>query len=115
LLQRFFSLGTFEIRLQKSQIYDSYTFCYSWSITRSIFPLSADASSETSAKTKTHSFLSHIFFVWFDLFILKGKEGSLKGTLDFSPDSENRLMIKIMGQVEDYDKVRAIMIGLLAV
>jgi hypothetical protein len=41
------------------------------------------------------SFLSHVFFVWFDLFIIKGKEGSLKGTADLAPDSENRLVKQI--------------------
>ena len=54
------------------------------------FFLAADASSVSDEKTKSPSFLSHIFFVWFDLFIIKGKEGSLRGPIDFSPDSENR-------------------------
>jgi hypothetical protein len=49
-----------------------------------------DAESETVAK-KSRSLFSQIFFVWFDFFIIKGKEGSLKGTSDFAPDSENRL------------------------
>ena len=46
----------------------------------------------SNEKTTNPSFLSHVFFVWFDFFIFKGKERSLKGTNDFAPDSENRFL-----------------------
>ena len=58
--------------------------------TKKINQLISDPEAAPEEVKSNPSLLSQAFFIWFDFFIAKGKEGNLKGTSETVPDTENR-------------------------
>ena len=80
----------FSISSKPDKFNSSLEFVLNQTLYQKINQLISDPEAAPEEVKSNPSLLSQAFFIWFDFFIAKGKEGNLKGTSETVPDTENR-------------------------